>query len=93
MNQRLTASITGRVQGVSFRYYTCLEARQLGLTGWVRNEHDGSVTAVAEGPTDQLQQLERFLHQGPTYAQVESVNSEYSASTGEFTSFETRYQR
>ncbi len=93
MNQRLTASITGRVQGVSFRYYTCLEARKLGLTGWVRNEYDGSVTAVAEGPTDQLQQLERFLHQGPTYAKVESVNSEYSASTGEFTSFETRYHR
>lgn len=91
MTKRLTAHITGRVQGVSFRYYTRLEARKLGLTGWVRNEGDGSVTAVAEGPPAQLQAFEQFLHHGPPHAQVTAVDSTYSDSTGEFHSFETRY--
>lgn len=88
---RLTATITGRVQGVSFRYYTCLEARKLGLTGWVRNEQDGSVTAVAEGPLDKLQQLERFLHQASPHARVTQVQASYSESQNEFHIFETRY--
>ena len=88
---RLTATITGRVQGVSFRYYTCLEARKLGLTGWVRNERDGSVTAVAEGSLDALQQLENFLHQGPSYAHVTNVQASYSPSQNEFHTFETRF--
>jgi hypothetical protein len=48
--QRVEATVYGRVQGVSFRYYTQQKARQLGLTGWVANHPDGSVRLVAEGP-------------------------------------------
>ena len=46
---QLRVNVGGRVQGVSFRYYTRREAVTLGLTGWVRNESDGSVLVVAEG--------------------------------------------
>ena len=88
---RLTATITGRVQGVSFRYYTCLEARKLSLTGWVRNERDGSVTAVAEGPLTTLQKLETFLHQGSPHAHVTHVQASYTTSQNQFHTFETRY--
>ena len=47
--KRLDASVCGHVQGVSYRYYASREAKRLKLTGWVRNERDGSVTVVAEG--------------------------------------------
>ncbi|CAN7214865.1 acylphosphatase [Neorhizobium sp. LjRoot104] len=62
--------ITGRVQGVGFRAWTCGEAEQLGLTGWVRNEPDGSVVALITGsPAGISQMLERFRH-GPPGASV-----------------------
>ena len=49
MNHRLHVIVEGRVQGVSFRYYTALTARRYNLTGWVRNLPDGTVETVAEG--------------------------------------------
>ena len=52
--QRLRAIVSGRVQGVSFRYYTKKEADRLGVTGWVRNNHDRTVELVAEGTSEQL---------------------------------------
>jgi acylphosphatase len=58
MNTAVDVTVTGQVQGVSFRWYAVREATRLGVTGWVRNEPDGSVaghfegdpTAVARGP-------------------------------------------
>ncbi|CAN7213641.1 acylphosphatase [Neorhizobium tomejilense] len=62
--------ITGRVQGVGFRAWTREEAERLGLTGWVRNEPDGSVLALLAGPPAGISQmLERFRH-GPPGASV-----------------------
>ena len=55
--KRLTVIIQGRVQGVSFRYYTQRTAQSLGLKGWVRNERDGGVAVVAEGSETELKQL------------------------------------
>jgi len=52
--ERLSARITGRVQGVGFRNFTQMRARQLGVSGWVRNEQDGSVRLEAEGPRGAL---------------------------------------
>lgn len=52
------------------------KAQELKLTGWVRNCEDGSVEVHAEGKDDQLQQLEEWLHHGPTTAKVENVQSE-----------------
>lgn len=67
--------IRGLVQGVGFRYATCVEARRLGLRGWVRNRADGSVEAVAAGNDAALQALERWAHRGPRAARVDAVEA------------------
>ncbi|HEX4903450.1 MAG TPA: acylphosphatase [Acidimicrobiales bacterium] len=70
---RRAATVTGRVQGVSFRWYTEQRATALGLTGWVRNHHDGSVRLEAQGPEAAVAELVAWLHQGPPHARVDDV--------------------
>lgn len=65
--------ITGRVQGVSFRAWALDEARRLGLAGWVRNERDGSVSALLSGPHKAVSAMIERLHAGPPAAQVADV--------------------
>lgn len=65
--------ISGRVQGVGFRRFTCTEARSLGVVGWVRNLTDGRVEALASGTIDQLKALKEILKKGPVSAHVEKV--------------------
>lgn len=89
--KRLNATVRGRVQGVSFRYYTREQGRRLGLTGWVRNERDGSVTVVAEGPEEKLKQLLSYLHRGPTAARVDEVESWWSEARQQIQGFEVRW--
>ncbi|WP_420962352.1 acylphosphatase [Brucella sp. IR073] len=67
--------ITGRVQGVSFRAWTRTEALELGLTGWVRNEPDGSVMALVAGPEDAVAAMLESFWQGPPGAAVSDVIS------------------
>jgi acylphosphatase len=67
--------ITGRVQGVGFRHYLTRAARQLGLSGWVRNRSDGSVEAVVCGSEEAVQQLLAWSRRGPSAAFVERVES------------------
>ena len=86
-NQRIEAVVSGTVQGVSFRYYTQRKAMELGLTGWVRNEPDGTVRLVAEGVKEALEKLLTFVRQGPTYAKVEKCEHAWSEGTGEFERF------
>jgi acylphosphatase len=88
--QRLHAQVYGRVQGVSFRYYTTLTAEQLDVTGWVRNRPDGSVEVVAEGTRAQLDRLMTFLNTGPSGARVSEVQAEWLEASGEFSRFEVR---
>jgi acylphosphatase len=88
---RLHAIVHGRVQGVSFRYYTIQAANRLGLTGWVANRWNGTVETVAEGPRDKLDELLAFLHRGPPSAWVERVDTNWQASTGEFSDFRVRF--
>lgn len=87
---RLHATVRGRVQGVSFRYFVTEEAQRLGLRGWVRNRWDGSVEVVAEGPRPQLENLLGALQVGPPAARVEEVEAEWLAASGEFQSFWVR---
>jgi acylphosphatase len=87
---RLKAVIKGEVQGVGFRWAVQRQAGQLGLTGYAENLPDGSVRVEAEGSADRLDQLEAFLHQGPHWAEVASLDSERSPATGEFARFEAR---
>ena len=85
--ERLHATVFGRVQGVSFRFYTRDTATELGLTGWVANRFDGSVEVVAEGQRPALDQLLEFLRQGPPMARVDQVLHEFRPATGEFKRF------
>ncbi|NBC17161.1 MAG: acylphosphatase [Bacteroidetes bacterium] len=89
--ERLSARITGRVQGVGFRHFTRRTARTLGLGGWVRNEADGSVRLEAEGPRSDLEQLLEAVRRGPSAARVEHVNAEWDATTGQFDGFTVRF--
>lgn len=70
----IAVTITGRVQGVGYRYSVLEVARELGLTGWVRNMPDGSVEAWAQGRGPVLDALVTFLKQGPRSARVEYVS-------------------
>lgn len=72
----LHLSISGLVQGVSYRWSMVIEARRLGLDGWVRNRFDGSVEAVAGGPADKVQKLVDWARRGPPAARVDQVESE-----------------
>jgi acylphosphatase len=83
-------TVTGRVQGVSFRYWTEEQARRLGVTGWVRNEPDGSVAVHAEGPQQAVDALVEWCREGPRLARVQHVAVREGAPTGA-TRFETRY--
>ncbi len=62
--------ISGRVQGVGFRYHTRRAGMRFGLTGWVRNLNDGRVEVFAEGPLERIEELVRWCARGPATAQV-----------------------
>lgn len=68
--QRLHVWISGRVQGVGYRYATQQKAHQLGLAGWVRNLADGRVEAIFEGDPDALAAIAQWCAQGPPPAIV-----------------------
>lgn len=86
--ERLTARITGRVQGVGFRWWVRLQAEELGLVGWVMNGHDERrVEVVAEGTPSALDELERRLWSGPNAARVAAIEADRSPASGEFSRF------
>lgn len=89
--QQLEATVFGHVQGVAFRYYASVQARRLGLVGWVANQIDGTVLTVAQGKTDDLQAYLEFLHTGSPAARVERVEAQFVTPTTAFSTFETRY--
>lgn len=65
--------VRGRVQGVGFRWFVEREAHTLGISGWVRNNFDGSVEVLAMGTREQLSGLRSRLQQGPRAARVDKV--------------------
>jgi acylphosphatase len=87
---RLDATVRGRVQGVGFRYWVLRRATDLGLTGWVANETDGSVRCVAEGPPADLDVLEDILRRGPVGSVVERLDAVRMPAAGAFGGFEVR---
>jgi len=68
--------VRGRVQGVNFRATAAQQAVRLGLRGRIWNREDGAVEAEAAGPEDALTRFEAWLHRGPSYAEVDSVEAE-----------------
>lgn len=87
---RATVIVRGLVQGVSYRWYTQQRAAGLGLTGFVRNDVDGSVQSTIEGERTAIEQLLDWMRTGPASAVVESVHTEWQAPSGEFDRFEVR---
>ncbi len=90
-DSKIKINVFGFVQGVFFRYTTRKVARKLGLTGYVKNMHDGSVYIEAEGPQEKLYELLEFSKEGPKHARVEYVNHEYSHPKHEFNEFDYEF--
>ncbi len=83
--------ISGRVQGVSFRWYTHNKAQELGLTGWVRNLWDRRVEAIFEGPEEIVKQAVAWCQYGERPARVDDMKVTYSPATREFKYFRIKY--
>ena len=83
--------VTGRVQGVGFRWYVQRRAKSLELTGWVRNLPDGTVEVLAEGPEAALASLESLLEKGPAGSMVKEVQSRLAEVSGRFYDFDITY--
>ncbi len=91
--------ISGDVTGVGFRSWVVRNAKELGLTGWVRNikekvvypERSRRVEAVFEGPKEKVEEMVERCRKGPEVAWVEKVEVQYQKATNEFLGFEIRY--
>jgi len=83
--------VHGRVQGVFFRAFAFRQAKELGLTGYVRNLPGGAVEVQAEGERKQLEELLSELKVGPPVAKVEGVETNWSEYTGRYSGFTIKY--
>lgn len=90
-NSTYRIHITGRVQGVAFRHYTKLQADRNGVTGWVRNLHDGSVEAVISGANKQIETMTAWFYTGSPGAVVSKVAIFELEVTDHFKSFDIYY--
>ena len=79
--------VSGRVQGVGFRYFTQDAALREGVTGWVRNLPDGRVEALVEGDAEAVTRVERSVRSGPRGARVEKVSVDVEEPTGAYRTF------
>lgn len=87
----LQAIVYGHVQGVFFRNFVSERAKELRLTGYVRNLPQGTVEVNAEGERKQLERLISHLKAGPPTAKVEKVVTNWSEYTGSYSAFRIRY--
>jgi acylphosphatase len=87
---RLHAIVSGKVQGVGFRYFVRQQAESLSLVGWVRNLANRNVELVAEGQRADLQSLLTAVRQGPRGSSVSDVETEWGDATGEFNNFSVK---
>jgi acylphosphatase len=79
--------VSGRVQGVGFRYFAQDMALREGATGWIRNLPDGRVEALVEGDAEAVTRFERALRSGPRGARVETVTVDVEDVSGAYDSF------
>ncbi len=79
--------VSGRVQGVGFRYWTADEARALGLVGYVRNLPDGGVEALFEGPAEIVQVMVEKMREGPALARVKNLVRDPAPEKSGYTEF------
>jgi len=89
--KRVRVKIYGKVQGVFFRANTQEKAKALGVKGWVKNNSEGTVSAIFEGEDEVVDQIVEWCKHGPEVAQVDKVEAREEKYTGEFESFEIKY--
>ena len=87
MKVRVHVIVSGRVQGVFFRYETKKEALKRGVKGWVRNLPTGEVEAVFEGEKGDVEEMIKFCRKGPPLAKVKDVKVSWEEYKGEFEDF------
>lgn len=83
--------VSGKVQGVGFRYFVQLKAMDYGLTGWVKNNQNGSVELVAIGPKEKLDVFMEEIKKGNRFASVHEVNLIEEQPSEQLRSFQIRY--
>ena len=86
----LHAVVHGMVQGVWFRAWTRDMARELDVTGWVRNQSDGAVEVLAQGAQDKLELFLERLHDGPPLARVTGIDANWRKREEAFDRFDVR---
>ncbi len=85
------ALVSGRVQGVGFRYFVQRVAQSMKLTGEVRNRGDGRVELYAEGDETTLNQFLKRVNEGPALSYVSNVEVDWSPAIGAYTEFDITY--
>ena len=85
--------VTGRVQGVGFRWFVEREARMIGVCGWVRNRDDGAVEVLASGTDEQLGTLYDKLREGPRAARIDEVEVDDAAPFSGYQTFQIEETR
>ena len=90
-NARAHLIVSGRVQGVCFRAETRDAAARIGVCGWVRNQPDGTVEAVAEGPKKNVEALIDWCRQGPPWSKVTHVAVDWEDYQGAYDRFKIRF--
>jgi len=88
---RVRITVSGRVQGVGFRYATVREAQRLNLSGWVRNTHDGKVEILAEGRPEMVRRLLTWCSGGPPMAEVAGVEHREEPREAQLGPFDVRF--
>ena len=91
MKKELSAVVSGRVQGVGFRYFICRKARTLNVFGWVKNRPDGKVEALIAGEEMDLERMSFELRQGPSGSRVDECELVWKPYTQSFTSFKVMH--
>ena len=89
--KKMHAIITGRVQGVGFRYFVQKAANDRGVTGWTRNLPDGTVEVEAEADADTLEDFRQTLWAGPALSRVDDVKETFSEAQGAYNGFSVKY--
>jgi len=82
--------IFGSVQGVNYRYHVKAFASRFSLTGWAKNESDGSVSIVAEGTEEDLQNFLEFCYNSTSSAEVKDIKVDWEGAIGDLEKFEIR---
>lgn len=84
-------TVTGRVQGVGYRYFAVQKANEMGITGWVKNSVDGDVIIVAQGIEEEIKTFIDYLYIGPTQARVDQISKVKFNTLSNFNTFSVKY--